>query len=115
MSEIKKQVSAELQQNITVSADVLKLNGITRNYTGITNDQLQVLIDNKESAIEVKLIPHTYANSFDFPNIGDEAVIYIDEQNNKSYRWSNKELKYYCIGSDYNDIKIINGGDSQNG
>ena len=51
MSEIKKQISAELKQNITVSADALKLNGITRNYTGITNDQLQVLIDNKRALL----------------------------------------------------------------
>lgn len=44
-----------------------------------------------------------------FPTIGSEQAIYIDTTTNKVYRWSNTELKYYTIGSDYNDIKIIDG------
>lgn len=42
-----------------------------------------------------------------FPNIGDERHIYIASKENKTYRWDNTQLKYYCIGSDYNDIDLI--------
>lgn len=44
-----------------------------------------------------------------FPTLGNEYRIYIDTTTNKIYRWSEAELKYYIIGSDYNDISIING------
>lgn len=53
------------------------------------------------------------ANSiYDFPAIGDDTKIYISTLANKSYRWDNADLKYYCVGSDYNDINTINGGSS---
>ena len=45
-----------------------------------------------------------------FPTIGKEGEIYIDTNNNKTYRWDDANIKYYCIGSDYNEIDIINGG-----
>lgn len=48
----------------------------------------------------------------DFPSVGNEKVLYIDKKANKTYRWDDSDLKYYVIGSDYNDIKIINGGSS---
>lgn len=44
-----------------------------------------------------------------FPTVGNEGSIYIDTTENKAYRFSESELKYYVIGSDYNDVKIING------
>lgn len=44
-----------------------------------------------------------------FPVIGSEHSLYIDTTTNKTYRWSESELKYYVVGSDYDDIKIING------
>lgn len=53
-----------------------------------------------------------YDSHLNFPNQGKLQTIYIDKQNNKSYRWDNDELKYYIIGSDYHDIKIINGGNA---
>ena len=36
--------------------------------------------------------------------------IYIDKETNRSYRWDDDDTKYYCIGSDWQDIKMINGG-----
>ena len=47
-----------------------------------------------------------------FPSIGSESVIYVDKTANKSYRWDDNDLKYYVIGSDYNDIELIDAGDS---
>lgn len=49
---------------------------------------------------------------YEFPSIGDENCVYISRKENKTYRWSDTDIKYYCVGSDYNDIKTINGGSS---
>lgn len=49
---------------------------------------------------------------YEFPAVGDESCIYISKENNKTYRWSDADIKYYCVGSDYGDIKTINGGSS---
>jgi len=49
---------------------------------------------------------------YSFPTVGNESFIYIASKENKTYRWDNDNSKYYCIGSDYNEIKIINCGDS---
>ena len=43
----------------------------------------------------------------------DEKTIYIETTNKKLYLWDSKHLKYYCFGSDYNNIKVINGGSSK--
>lgn len=53
-----------------------------------------------------------YQSIYNFPNIGDENKIYIDSSTNRTYRWDDNLIKYYCIGSDYNNIDIINGGSS---
>lgn len=47
---------------------------------------------------------------YSFPTIGSETNIYIATDENKTYRWNDADMKYYCIGSDYNDIQIINCG-----
>lgn len=46
----------------------------------------------------------------DFPPVGNESCLYIAKEENKLYRWDDTSIKYYCVGSDYNDIKTINGG-----
>lgn len=49
-----------------------------------------------------------YDSQYSFPNIGISSVIYIDKAANKTYRFNQTNNTYYCIGSDYSDIKIIN-------
>lgn len=44
-----------------------------------------------------------------FPLIGSEKTLYIDTTTNQAYRWSDEGLKYYQIGSDWNDIEMIDG------
>lgn len=54
-----------------------------------------------------------YENSYLlFPNIGESNNIYVDTSTNSVYYWSSSELKYYCIGNNYENITTINGGDS---
>lgn len=43
-----------------------------------------------------------------FPSVGNENMIYIDTTENAIYRFSESELKYYLIASDWNNIKLIN-------
>lgn len=52
-----------------------------------------------------------YATLFDFPTIGNEGNLYIDKSQNRAYRWDDSELKYFCVGADWDDIEIIDGGD----
>ena len=53
-----------------------------------------------------------YQSIYNFPSIGDKHTIYIDKSTNRTYRWDDDNLKYYCIGSDFNNIEIISGGNS---
>lgn len=47
-----------------------------------------------------------------FPSVGSLEFLYIDISANKTYRWDEVEGKYFVVGSNYGDIKIINGGDA---
>lgn len=44
-----------------------------------------------------------------FPVTGKENVIYVDKSTNTIYRWDDANVKFYCIGSDYNSIEVIDG------
>ena len=46
---------------------------------------------------------------FDFPAVGDGNTIYIASDTGRSYKWDSDELKYICIGTDYNAIDLIDG------
>lgn len=50
------------------------------------------------------------ASYLEFPTIGKDGTIYIDIEANATYRWDGDNLKYYCVGRDYKEIEIINGG-----
>lgn len=47
---------------------------------------------------------------YSFPTTGNEKNIYIATKTNETYRWDDENTKYYCIGSDYNNIEVINCG-----
>lgn len=51
-----------------------------------------------------------YDSFIDFPTVGMVGQLYIDEETNSCYRWDDNELKYFCVGTDYTQIEIINGG-----
>lgn len=53
---------------------------------------------------------YSYANYEDFPTIGDPNRLYIDLSENCVYRFDEEKLTYRCVGRDYNDIEVINGG-----
>lgn len=53
-----------------------------------------------------------YDSIYNFPNEGDVNVLYVDTGQNKTYRWDNEGKKYYCVGSDYEDIIAIDCGNN---
>lgn len=50
-----------------------------------------------------------FNNRYEFPSIGKENMIYVARDENKTYRFDEDSLTYYCIGSDYNEIEVIQG------
>lgn len=48
-----------------------------------------------------------FESYLNFPNLGNASVLYIDTNEDTSYRWDAEELKYYIINPI--DIQIING------
>lgn len=47
------------------------------------------------------------------PNVGSENTVYFVKNENATYRWDDAGLKYYCTGRDYQEIKVINGGNAE--
>lgn len=60
----------------------------------------------------LKVSCQNYGSIYEFPNIGDPGVLYIDTGTNKMYRWDNDNLKYFCVGADWQEIRVINGGNA---
>lgn len=57
----------------------------------------------------------TFANRFEFPSIGEADKMYIATDENAVYRYDEADRAYYCIGRDYKNIEVINGGNSNGG
>ena len=53
-----------------------------------------------------------FASHLEFPNVGNGSTLYLDEETNKLYQWDAASLHYYAVGSNYEDIKIIHGGNA---
>lgn len=51
----------------------------------------------------------TFNNRFEFPSIGKSDLMYVATDENRMYRFDEESLTYYCIGSDYNEIEVIQG------
>jgi hypothetical protein len=47
-----------------------------------------------------------------FPSIGRDKFLYIALDTHKTYVWDMTLLGFYCVGANYEDIKIIHGGSS---
>lgn len=96
--------------------------GIMKYYTGetyidITKQIIQSIDNSTHNQIPTALAAKEYAdrrvNRYAdlslFPAVGEHNAIYIDENKNCTYIWNVDKLAYICVGSDYNNIEIING------
>lgn len=48
----------------------------------------------------------------DFPSLGDDGCLYVDESEERVYLWQADSLTYTPIASDWHQIGIINGGNA---
>lgn len=55
----------------------------------------------------------SFASIYDFPNIGKTATIYVDESENRLYRFDTVANTYYCVGSNWEDIEKIDCGNAE--
>jgi hypothetical protein len=54
----------------------------------------------------------TVSKFSDLPEIGEENIVYIVEEENATYRWESDTSKYLCIGRETPVIQIICGGNA---
>lgn len=62
-----------------------------------------------EKADNIYVKETEFNNRYEFPSIGKPNIIYVAKDENKTYRFDEESLTYYCIGSDYNEIEVIQG------
>lgn len=60
----------------------------------------------------LKVSSESYDSIYNFPNIGNKDVFYVDVSENRIYRWDETDAKYFCIGADWKNISIIKGGNA---
>ena len=78
-------------------------------YTKEEADQkMQELISGEQEIVAFQ----EYNSIYNFPNVGTEGVIYVSTSDNSIYRWDNDNIKYYCVGRDWTQIKKIDGGNA---
>lgn len=49
---------------------------------------------------------------FNFPNIGDGKTLYIATDESRIYRFDEEKRRYECIGADWHEIELIDGGNA---
>lgn len=77
----------------------------------VTSQYPDVLVDLNERMYHIEQTTASieqFVNKSYFPNIGKESAIYVDAENNTLYRFDTNTKTYYIVGSNYEDIKIIN-------
>lgn len=93
------------------------INGVVRTFIQNDYEKLSNLpsINGKTIMGDLKLedlgfseIIFDYSNQL--PSIGNSKCLYIATEENKIYIWNENSQKYHIIGSDYNEISVINGG-----
>nr|DAU94701.1 MAG TPA: hypothetical protein [Bacteriophage sp.] len=64
-----------------------------------------------ETAVDVNSVQQ-YDSLLNFPTVGTGDVIYLDKDDNAMYRFDEEKLRYYCVGRDWKEIKVLNGGNA---
>lgn len=104
--------------NIHVAYPVTKLQNVIGLTTALTSKQdvlsagSGIVIENGVIHVTDNLLEShvvTEDSYFDFPAVGDGNTIYIASDTGRSYKWDSDELRYICIGTDYNAIDLIDG------
>lgn len=89
--------------NMNVAAQNVQLGNLLDNLVESGGGGIDV--SNKAEIVERK-------SSLLFPNVGNKNNIYIDTTSNETYRWDEKDLKYYKTSYNYNNLTEIIGGNA---
>lgn len=90
-------------REISLSGNIsqVSVSGRLRSNTGISG--------NLQMAKNVYVKEIEFNNRFEFPSIGKDNMIYVAKDEHKMYMFNSDTLNYEVIGSDYNEIEIIQG------
>ncbi len=77
--------------------------GLTTETVDLESSSIEVGIGSASCIVEA-------ASYLEFPTVGKSGKLYIDRSQNKTYRWDEEQIRYICIGSDYEEISLIFGG-----
>jgi len=108
----------KIGENSDISEFVERLSSIESQLASVEDrlDSLGNRLDAVEASIEEggTSTPSTITvNKFsDLPEIGEENIVYIVEEENATYRWEADTSKYLCIGRETPVIQIICGGNA---
>ena len=88
--------------------DLIDINGLQTFNVGIR----KVISNKMKEAVNSGLKISTFKSTLELPSVGDGKTIYINTTAKEIWLWDTRLLKYYCFGSDYHNIKVIDGGSS---
>lgn len=60
----------------------------------------------------VEKIIQTYGYKSALPLEGEENVVYVVTDENAQYYWNEATSSYFCMGRNYNEISVIDGGNA---
>lgn len=67
------------------------------------------VIGNVEKAENIYVREIEFSNRYEFPSIGKNNIVYVAKDEHKQYIFNPLTNNYEVIGSDYNEIEIIQG------
>ena len=76
--------------------------------SGGINDN-QNISGNVDKAENIYVKEIEFNNRYEFPSIGKENMIYVARDEHKMYIFNTATLAYEVVGSNYNEIEIIQG------
>ena len=90
-------------REISLSGNIsaAKMSGSLNGQTGMSG--------NLQMADRVYVKEVEFNNRFEFPSIGNDNMLYVAKDEHKIYIFDANNLNYVVVGSDYAEIKIIQG------
>lgn len=69
----------------------------------------QNISGNVDKAENIYVKEIEFNNRYEFPSIGKENMVYVAKDEHKIYIFNTATLAYEVVGSNYNEIEIIQG------
>lgn len=67
------------------------------------------VIGNVDKAENIYVKEIEFNNRYEFPSIGKQNMVYVAKDEHKMYIFNTATLAYEVVGSNYNEIEIIQG------